>query len=526
MKLLEGLRLSPKYSIQDLEQAILEKLKVKVSDIDTYEIVKESIDARKKPNIFYNINVAVKLKKTNAYYNKLKDIVVNHDGIESEEINYSGKRPVVVGFGPAGMFVALKFARSGMRPIVIEQGDDVDTRRRKVDEFWSKGKLDVYSNVHFGEGGAGTFSDGKLNSNISNNYCKCVTNELINHGAPSEIFYRSKPHIGTDNLRHVVKNIREEILSLGGEVRFGNKLMDINIVNDGVQSIVINNIYTSQEEQIECDTLVLAIGHSAKPIFRLLQHKGVNMEQKPFAMGVRIEQLQEDINISQYGKEDCRLPAADYKLAEHLESGRSVFTFCMCPGGEVVASSSEEGTIVTNGMSYYSRDGRNANSAILVNVDPQDFGSSDVLAGFELQSEYERRAYSLGGGNYVAPAETIGSFLHNREVKAITHSYRPDIKLCNIRECLPQFVADSIKEALPKFNKKIKNFARDENLLIAIESRSSCPVRIIRDSVKYMTNITGLYAVGEGAGYAGGIMSSAQDGLKIAEKIVENYKQK
>ncbi len=526
MKQVDGLRLNIGYNESDLLRAIGEKLKILPKSVVKYEITKESIDARRKPNIYYNVNVAIEANSSSDLYNKLPDVVVNHDGIMPIICKDSSLRPIVVGFGPSGMFSALMFAKCGLKPIVIEQGDDVDTRQKKIDDFWQNRKLDVYSNVHFGEGGAGTFSDGKLNSNLSNNYCKIVTNELIMHGAPKEIFYRSKPHIGTDNLRHIVKRIREEIIALGGEVRFGSRLCDINVVDGKISSVDIEDLNSNKIYNIDCEVLVLAVGHSAKSVFQMLEVKGVGMEQKPFAMGVRIEQLQKDINIAQYGTDDKRLPSADYKLVEHLDNGRSVFTFCMCPGGQVVASSSEEKTIVTNGMSYYSRSGKNANSALLVNVEPKDFGSDNILAGFDLQSKYERLAFDLAGANYDAPAETVGSFLTGKKLEHIECTYRPKIKLCDIRKCLPDFVSKSIAEALPKFNKKIKNFAREDNLLIAIESRSSCPVRVCRDMENYMTNIVGLYAIGEGAGYAGGIMSSAQDGLKVAEKIIYNYYKK
>ena len=441
-------------------------------------------------------------------------------GIKELKKLYQGLRPVVVGFGPSGMFMALKLAKCGYKPIVIEQGDSVDQRLAKVENFWKTGKLDIYSNVHFGEGGAGTFSDGKLNSNVSNEYCKIVTNELIINGANKEIFYKSKPHIGTDNLQKIVKNIREEIIRLGGEVRFNTAMVDFTIVDGKVKTVKTQNTLTNKEDNIETSALVLAIGHSAKSVFRLLKQKGVAMEQKPFAMGVRIEQKQEDINLSQYGKLDCRLPSADYKLVEHLDNGRSVFTFCMCPGGVVVASSSEEGTIVTNGMSYFARDKENANSAILVNVRCEDYASDDVLAGFDFQEKFERKAFELGGGNYVAPAQTVGEFLGVEKSNSLNYTYRPNVKFTDLKNCLPDFVYDSIKRALPLFEKKIKNFAKSCNVLTAIESKSSCPVKVIRGE-NCSTNILGLYAVGEGAGYAGGIMSSAQDGLKVAEKVMD-----
>ena len=484
-------------------------------------ILKESIDARRKPNIYCNINVAIEVLNSNKRINSLKDIEVSYLGIKSENRTSLKGRPVIVGFGPAGMFMALKLAKSGLRPIVVEQGDTVDIRQQKIDQFWKTGDLDIYSNVHFGEGGAGTFSDGKLNSNLSNEFCKLVTNELILHGAPKEIFYKSKPHIGTDNLRSVVRNIREEILRLGGEIFFGTRLEDILIYDGQISGIRVKNLNIDQDIVIDCNVVVLAIGHSAKNVFKVLKEKGVIMEQKPFAMGVRIEQLQRDINISQYGRDNVNLPAADYKLVEHLDNGSSVFTFCMCPGGEVVASSSEKGTVVTNGMSYFARNKENANSALLVNIDPKDFGSTDVLAGFDFQSRYEKLAFALGGRNYNAPCESVGSFLNiQSDGKVINASYKPGVTYTKIEKCLPEFVVDALRVALPRMDRKIKNFANPNNVLTAIESKSSCPVKIVRMD-NNQTSIEGLFAVGEGAGYAGGIMSSAQDGLKIAESVIE-----
>jgi len=526
MKLYEGLRLDIGYTVQDIRQELAKSLKCSINSIGNIEIIKESLDCRRKPIIIYNLNVAFEVREQLNKFTKLKDITVNHDGIKVTSISSNKARPVVIGFGPAGMFMALKLAKCGLKPIVYEQGDSVDERKDKINKFWATGKLDVYSNVHFGEGGAGTFSDGKLNSNINNEYCKIVINEFIGNGAPKEIFYKSKPHIGTDNLTYIVKNIRNEIIRLGGEVNFKSKLVDINIVDNKVVDISIENVESKEIKTINTDVLILAVGHSAKSVFELLKIKNVKMEQKPFAMGVRIEQKQLDINMAQYGVNDSRLPSADYKLVEHLDNGRSVFTFCMCPGGEVVASSSEPKTIVTNGMSYFARNKENANSALLVNVVPEDFGNKDdVLAGIEFQSKYEQLAFELGGGNYSAPVESVGSFLGGKEVSStITPTYKPNVKYSQLAKCLPDFVTESLKMALPKFEKKIKNFANSSNILTAIESRSSCPVRVLRDN-DCMTSASGIFAIGEGAGYAGGIMSSAQDGLKVADFVI-NYLQK
>ena len=418
------------------------------------------------------------------------------------------------------MFAGLALAKMGLKPLIIEQGKMVDEREKDVEEFWTSRKLNKYSNVQFGEGGAGTFSDGKLNTNLNNDYCKSVIEELAFFGAPKEITYLNKPHIGSDKLKEVVKNMREYIKSLGGQFMFSTKLSDIKIDDGRVTAIEVLDVETGESTCIKVDKLLLCVGHSARDVFSLLKEKGVNLKQKPFAMGVRIEQKQSDINLSQYGAEKIDgLANADYKLAVHLPNGRAVFTFCMCPGGEIVASSTDEGEIVTNGMSLFARDKENANSAVLVNILPEDFGSDDPLAGIWYQAKYEKLAFELGGKNFNAPAESVGSFVYGKETKTdINFSYRPNLTFAKIEKCLPEVVFQSLKEGLPLLNEKLRNFARDENLLVAIESRSSCPLTIVRDE-NFESNIKGIYPVGEGAGFAGGIVSSAQDGIKVAESI-------
>ncbi len=516
---IDQIMLPIKYTNNDIKNGICKCLKIKENDIINFEIYKLSIDARKKPNIKYVASILVNLvekierKFTNLKFEKNTKLL-NYKKIKSS------KNIVVVGFGPSGIFASLTLARMGFNPIIVEQGKQVEEREKDVLLFWNERKLNKYSNVQFGEGGAGTFSDGKLNTNLNNEYCKIVTNEFYNFGAPKEITYLNKPHIGSDNLKNVVKNIRQHIISLGGKFMFSTKLKDIVIKNNNVESVLLENIQTAEIQTIKADYVVLCVGHSARETFEMLHAKGVEIHQKPFAMGVRIEQKQSDINLSQYGVEKVEgLPNADYKLVAHLPNGRSVFTFCMCPGGQVVASSSNIGEVVTNGMSNFARDKENANSAVLVNILPSDYGSEDPLAGIYYQAKYERLAFELGGSNYNAPAESVGSFLFNNENKTkINATYNPNIMLCKIEKCLPKVVVESLKLGLPELNKKLKNFAKNENLLIAIESRSSCPLTIIRNE-NYQSNINGLYPVGEGAGYAGGIMSSAQDGIKVAEAI-------
>lgn len=519
---LEQISLPIKFSDKDVFEQISKSLKISKDMIQSFEILKLSVDARKKPNIKFVASLGVKLsEKAEKKFSHLKYEKGSH--LLEYEKKSTDEEIVVVGFGPSGMFAGLALAKMGLKPLIIEQGKMVDEREKDVEEFWKNRKLNKFSNVQFGEGGAGTFSDGKLNTNLNNDYCKSVIEELFFFGAPKEITYINKPHIGSDKLKSVVKNMREYIKTLGGQFMFSTKLSDIKIEDGKVVSIEVLNVETGEISSIRTDKLLLCVGHSARDVFVLLKEKGALLKQKPFAMGVRIEQKQSDINLSQYGAEKIDgLGNADYKLAVHLPNGRAVFTFCMCPGGEIVASSTDEGEIVTNGMSYFARDKENANSAVLVNIMPEDYGSDDPLAGIWYQARYERLAFELGGKNFNAPAETVGSFVYGKDTKTgIDFSYRPGITFSKIEKCLPEIVSQSLKEGLPLLNKKLENFARDENLLVAIESRSSCPLTIVRDE-NYESNIKGLFPVGEGAGFAGGIVSSAQDGIKVAESIYKN----
>lgn len=522
MLLIEQISLPIKFVDDDIFSQVCKILRINKKDIENFEISKLSIDARKKPNVKYVASVLVSLKgNLEKKYPKYAYVK------QTKEMKYkkieSNKTFVVVGFGPSGMFGALALARMGLKPIVVEQGKMVYEREQDVKNFWENRVLNKYSNVQFGEGGAGTFSDGKLNTNLHNEYCKMITQEFYNFGAPKEITYLNKPHIGSDNLKSIVKNIREHIISLGGTFMFNTKLDDIVVKDDKIESVKLKNVVTEKITNLKADYVLLCVGHSARETFEMLYKHNVNLRQKPFAMGVRIEQKQSEINLSQYGAEHIDgLPNADYKLVAHLPNGRSVFTFCMCPGGQVVASSSNDGEIVTNGMSDFARDKENANSAVLVNIIPDDYESDHPLAGIYYQAKYEHKAFVLGGSNFNAPAESVGEFLKDEKIKSnISYSYRPGITFCKIKDCLPPIVADSLKLGLPMLNQKLKNFAKDENLLIAIESRSSCPLTIVRDE-SGQSSIKGLYPVGEGAGYAGGIMSSAQDGVKIAELIYKS----
>lgn len=507
-------------SINDLKNKLEKLLKNEIKEI---KILKKSIDARNKNNIFYVYSVGVNLK------NKDKEKSLNYEkidykinGIQFEKLNQKTK-PVVVGFGPSGMFFALCLAKMGQKPIVIEQGEDVDARQKSVQEFWKNGKLNKFSNVQFGEGGAGTFSDGKLNTNVNNEFCKIAIEELYLHNAPEEILYAGKPHIGTDKLREVVKNIRQEIINLGGTVLFNTKLINLGLENNEIKYIETQNVLTNKVEKFETDLLALCVGHSARDTFKVLNSHNFNMAQKPFAMGVRIEQKAENVNVMQYGENyNKNLPNADYKLVSHLSNGRAMFTFCMCPGGYVIASSSGEGEIVTNGMSNFARDNKYSNSALLVNVNPSDLKSNDVLAGMYFQEKYEKLAYTLGGANYNAPVQTVGSFLYNKQNMGEC-SYKPNYKFVELKNCLPDFVYESLKLGLLDFNKKYKGFAQEDDVLIGVETRSSSPVTIIRDE-DFCSNIKGVYPCGEGAGYAGGIISSAQDAIKICSHIYKKLK--
>ncbi|MBM7855524.1 putative FAD-dependent dehydrogenase [Desulfohalotomaculum tongense] len=515
------------HNTADIVTAVLKKLRIKKDDLLEYRIYKQSIDARKKDKIYFVYTVDVRLKKEKNILDKIKskDISVTPN-LKYKYVQHGFSklehRPVIVGTGPAGLFCGLILAQMGYRPLLLERGADVDTRTERVQKFWQTGQLDTGCNVQFGEGGAGTFSDGKLTTMIKNKRCRKVLEELVQAGAPEEIMYAYKPHIGTDILKTVVKNIRQRIIELGGEVRFNSRVSSI-IVEDGrVSAVAVNG-----SEKINTQVLVLAIGHSARDTFEMLYQKGIVMVPKPFSIGVRIEHPQDLINRAQYKQfaNHPRLGAADYKLSYHSGSGRSAYTFCMCPGGLVVAAASEKEGVVTNGMSEYARDAENANSALLVGVKPDDYGSDHPLTGVYFQRRWERKAYELGGGNYRAPAQLVGDFLLDRPSSAlgsVQPSYKPGVELAELKNCLPGYVIETLKEAITAFDRKIKGFAMADAVLTGVETRSSSPVRIYRDE-NLETNIGGIYPAGEGPGYAGGIMSAAVDGIQVAESIAGKY---
>ncbi|NMM62190.1 NAD(P)/FAD-dependent oxidoreductase [Clostridium sp. P21] len=525
---ISNLNISIDESIDDLKDKVCKKLRVSSQSIESFKILRESIDARRKDNIKFNYVVEVKCDKESKIVNKVndKDVKVQEE-VYTEEFIFGSKkmshRPVIVGMGPAGMFAGLLLAEKGYRPIIIERGEKVEDRTNSINKFWSTGKLNLQSNVQFGEGGAGTFSDGKLTTRIKDARCDFVLDKFVKAGAPEEILYNGKPHIGTDILKEVVKNIREKIIELGGEVRFNSKLEDVIVSDGAVKSVIVNG------DEIPSESLVLAIGHSSRDTYEMLYRKGIFMEAKAFAIGVRVEHSQQMMNENQYGKyaNHPKLKAADYRLTYNTRTtGRGVYSFCMCPGGEVVAAASEEERLVTNGMSFFKRDKENANSAMVVSVNESDFQGDTPLKGMEFQRHYERLAYILGGGGYIAPVQLIGDFLKDEvstKLGNIKPTYKPGYEFKDLRKCLPHYVTESLKEGFINFDKKIKGFASGDGVLTGIETRTSAPVRILRNEKLQSVSAEGLYPCGEGAGFAGGIMSAAVDGIKVAENIIKEY---
>ena len=518
---ISSISLPPEASQDDLRRQAAKLLRVSPAEITHLFPLKKSIDARKKPDvrIIWTVEVSLKSGEEKILKRNIKNVEPFTPFIYSIPTVEAGERPVIVGFGPAGMFAGLVLAKAGCRPIILERGQDAQTRHEKVEAFWQGGGLDPECNVQFGEGGAGTFSDGKLNTNTHNPRIRWVLEQFVDHGAHESILYDAKPHVGTDVLLHVVQNIREEIIALGGEVRFGAKVTWLEMADGAVTGVRLG------EEILPCRQVILAIGHSARDTFAMLHASGIPMEPKPFAMGVRIEHPQSIINRSQFGAENPHLPPADYKLVEHLADGRTVYSFCMCPGGYVVAAASEEGGLVTNGMSYHDRAGENANAALLVNLNPRDFPYEGVLGGVQWQREMEQAAYNYSR-SYQAPAQRVGDFLKGEKTEAfgaVHPTYRPGVVGCDLREILPPVITDALTAAIPAMGRKIKGYDDPDAVLTAPETRSSSPVRILRDEHKESA-IHGLYPCGEGAGYAGGITSAAVDGMVCAEEILSTLK--
>lgn len=501
-------------------EKIATKLRINKNKILEYKIKKESLDARNKNQIFFVYDVDVKLDNENEILKHTKDLSVCKAPVEEYvpvKAHNNKLKPIIIGAGPAGLFAALTFIEAGIKPIIIERGEEVEKRTKTVEEFWDTGKLNTNSNVQFGEGGAGTFSDGKLNTLVKdkNFYGKHVLETFVKFGANEDILYSYKPHIGTDILRYVIINMRKYLISKGAIFKYNSCLTDIVIKDDKLKEIVINN-----NECITCDTLVLAIGHSARDTFRMLYKKNLNMSSKPFAVGFRIEHPQELINKSQYGdKYKDKLGAANYKLTYQSTNGHGVYSFCMCPGGYVVNASSEENRLAVNGMSYNKRDSQNANSALIITVNSEVYGNN-VFSGLEFQERLEKVAYELGNG--AVPIQLLKDYYDNIEstsIRSVTPLIKGRYKLSNLNKLLPEELNIALKEAINNFDNKIENFKIDDAILSGIESRTSSPIKIIRDD-NYESNIKGIYPCGEGAGYAGGIQTSAIDGIKVASSIL------
>ena len=508
------------HSVSQLDFEAAKLLRIPNSTVRQVKIVKKSIDARKKPDIrvIYTIDVKVNgneekiLKKSGCK----KAAIAPWYSYKVRRVDHlNPKRPVIVGFGPAGMFAGLVLAMAGAKPLILERGEDAQSRHEKVRKFWETGELDPGSNVQFGEGGAGTFSDGKLNTGVNNPRIPWILEQFVLAGARENILYDAKPHVGTDVLLNVVQAIRHKIISLGGEVRFRTQVTGLNTENGAITGVRL-----SDGTVVETDAVILAIGHSARDTFRMLEQLEVPMEPKPFSMGVRIEHKQAMVDMAQYGCENPALPPADYKLVCHLEDG-TVYTFCMCPGGYVVAAASEEGGVVTNGMSYADREGENANAALLVTVNPADFPYPGPLGGVMWQRELEEKAYRISG-SYRAPAQKVGDFLRSVPSDGageVQPTYRPGVHWCDLHQVLPEKIARALEQGIVNLDGRLKGFASDDAVLTAPETRSSSPVRILRGK-DGMSPIRGLYPAGEGAGYAGGIMSAAVDGMMAAEAVI------
>lgn len=523
-----GVRAPLDYGANFIRHSAAAALKLDEGELLGVRLSKCSVDARNKSDIHFSLNMDVDVRGDENRIASLCPHATLVAAVQSMDISPSKlkTRPVVAGLGPAGLFAGLALALSGARPVILERGRKVSERNADVEGFRAGGAFSPDSNILFGEGGAGAFSDGKLNTGIKDGLCGWVMEKLCEFGAPEEICFMARPHIGTDLLRGVVRNIRRHIIELGGEVRFETKLTDIIVADGRLRAIAADS--PAGRYELECEKLILACGHSARDTYGMLKRRGLAMRQKAFSIGARIEHPQALINYAQYGKLSAdsqimkRLGAAEYRLSCRLNSGRGVYTFCMCPGGSVVCSASEEGMLATNGMSLHARAGLNANSALLASVVPADFGSDDVLAGVEFQRKYERLAFEAGGGNYFAPAQRVEDFLKGRASRSfgeVKPSYQPGVTPSNLALCLPEFAVSALRAALPQLGRMLHGFDAPDAVLTGVETRSSAPVRMDRDA-RGCSNIEGLYPAGEGAGWAGGIMSAAVDGIRQAQRLL------
>lgn len=522
---LNNIKIPLDYDGNTLKKAAAKELRIDEKAIESLSLFRRSVDARKKDNIFFlctlDLTVSVNEDKLLKRAKNAAKVTPYHYELPRWS---GGASPVVVGFGPAGMFAALILAQSGAKPIVLERGKDVDSRTADVAGFWKTGKLNTESNVQFGEGGAGTFSDGKLNTGTKDSRQRKVLVEFVSHGAPEEILYNAKPHIGTDKLKTTVKNIREKIISLGGRVLFETKLTGFETKDGRITAAIAE--HGGKIEKFETDSIILAIGHSARDTFEMLYDKKLPVEPKPFSVGARIEHRRESIDRAQYGRfaGHKALGAANYKMNVTTQNGRGAYTFCMCPGGKVVNASSEEGRLCTNGMSEFARDANNSNAALLVSVSPQDFGSGHPLAGMHYQRDLEEKAYKLSG-SYAAPVQRVEDFLNNKpsaRIGSVKPSILPEAIPCDLHDILPPYIGESMKQAIVDMGKKLKGFDDGDAILTGVETRSSSPIRILRNNETLQSvAVKGLYPCGEGAGYAGGIISAAVDGIKCAEKVME-----
>lgn len=525
---ISDIKIKPNYTRDDLYNELSRIIGTRKENITRVKLVKKAIDARKKDNIMYTLTADVKtIYKDEAVVKKCKNNRITLAIPVMYESPVAMKKcdsPIVVGFGPAGMFASLVLAEAGLNPIVFERGGSVEERSQSVDNFFKNRILNTESNIQFGEGGAGTFSDGKLNTGIKDPRIQKVFQTFVENGAPREILFQAKPHIGTDNLPTTVKNIREKIISLGGTIHFNAKVSEF--VTSGKNITGVKVIIDGKNETYNSSNVVLAIGHSARDTFKYIYESGVPIEAKPFAVGARIEHKREMINQAQYGKSEIAktLPTADYKLAAHLLNGRSIYTFCMCPGGDVVAAASCENSVVTNGMSAFGRMADNSNSALLVGVTPEDYGKNTPLDGMYFQEKIERKAFELAGSNYNAPAQMVGDFLKgqpSKKIAGVKSSYLPQVTPCDISSLFPDFITESIRMGIKAFGRRLEGFDSADAVLTAPETRSSSPIRILRRESFMSVGVNGLYPSGEGAGYAGGITSAAVDGIKCAEAIIK-----